>query len=161
MKSIVLDYAMRSLREPIEQFIETGLYQHYDASEEEDLPVKKTGSFGSDGAVPGVSVKSICRLVAKELKRPFITCTEIWAYSNWDAKLRKTPPRWCRGYITVPAQKKLLSHYLPLTLLPPETARVTGRTVIAVQIRNQAFFEAYRERLLTDPHMRAARGLDT
>lgn len=165
--------ALKSIEIPITQFIETGIYTNPFAMDEEQMPqeVKDSSGFVSD-----TQTQRICRMVAKELKRPFIIMTPVimnyeWRRVNGQYRRVDVNPTFRHTYIHMPKRKYLTPLVTPLLLAAgnnvggsyladkhPDIAVWAGREKTNWQffIRSEQLWNEYRE-ALDRPEMRIAR----
>lgn len=162
MESKILQDALRSVREPIEKFIETGIYTNPWA--DEDIPDELRDSLGF---VSEQQTQRVCRMVAKELKRPFIIVTPViseyvWERVNGRYTSRKTERTFQRAHIKMPRRKYLMPLVSPLILAesgPTGPVRhIHEHSNWYFHITNEALWNDYRA-ALDRPEMRAARKL--
>jgi hypothetical protein len=158
---LALQYALRSVEEPILNFIKTGLFDDNWYSLPEEIRASRT-------SVALVQTRRIARKVAKELKRPFIIASEVIAANYWDANQRRwiTSPtlQWRSAYIEIPKRKYLMPLVTPLFLIdrtansPVSNSRRQESSLWTFNITDRDFWLEYRA-ALDRPEMRAARKL--
>jgi hypothetical protein len=152
--SKVLAAALASVQEPIQHFIDTGLFvePRYQLIE------------GVDASVGMTQVRRICRHVAGELRRPFIVISDISTMhervnGSW---VTLDEPVWSHAHITMPRRKYLVPLMAPL-VLGDKTKEIqtnwdTPNTSLwTAVIRDRSIWTEYYDRLLNDPDMRRAR----
>jgi hypothetical protein len=165
--SQVLSRALESVQAPINHFIETGFWNP------NVLVDHKPGD------VTDVQVRKICRAVARELKRPFISCHPTFSYGRhvldkegvyqWEP-LDK--PEFAGGYVSVPKQKRLTPLVATLILASsadkPLHQRATPKfpltaygqkTLWTFRIADKTMWDEYYSYVLNDPDCRKARRL--
>jgi hypothetical protein len=152
---------------PLRHFIETGFWN----------PRVVEGWNESD--IGDSLVRSACRKVAKELKRPFIQCySSFVSYESYDtgetsqngyAVYNRRPlpePRFEAGYVEMPKRKHLAPLVAPLLLAAGGKVTLrdavwdrTSATLWAFLIRDREFWDSYYDFVLNDPECRRARRL--
>jgi hypothetical protein len=167
MESKIFDEAIRSVRDPILQFIETGIFGNPwggDTVPEEVL--------ASKGFISATQTQRVCRMVAQELKRPFIIMTpyierRVWTQTpkpdgttRWECK--PVPRRFRSTHIKMPKRQYLMPLVSPLLLAAgPAGSPVTDRSEVGnwvFIINDEGLWNDYRASL-DRPEMRAARKL--
>lgn len=158
MESKVLADALFSVRAPVEQFIKTGIYS--DPYQSEYMPDEV---LQSSGFISDQQTRRVARMVAKELKRPFITMSPVIIGYKWerkDGRWHREPVdlRFSHTWIEVPRKKYLLPIVNPLILAE------NGKEVVARCKATLWCFGIYNEQLWKDyrasmdrPEMRIAR----
>lgn len=164
MESQILADALRSVREPIEKFIATGIYAN--PYQDEDMPQEL---IESAGFISAQQTQRVCRSVAKELKRPFIIMSPVIRTGNW---IRKND-RWVRqacepafevAHIQMPKRKYLMPLVTPLLLAGGDTETAASVWELhqhsnwCFQIHNEQLWLEYRA-AMDRPEMREARRL--
>lgn len=142
-----------SVQAPLQHFIETGFWNPHalDGWQEGDI---------SDQVVRGS-----CRIMSKELKRPFIRAHPVISYNEYvDGKWeRRDRPVFNHGLVEVPKRKYLVPLIAPLTLASSKDGSSirdrSGSTLWEFYIYDPELWDQYYEYLLNDPDCRKARKL--
>ncbi len=163
---VALPEALASLTQPVQFFIDHGLFYHGAA--------KDDGGY-SKHDIPEAQVRRIARHVAQELKRPFIVCSEIYRYREYDSvtysRLKSDKPVWGHGYIEIPKRKALAMLATPLLLAASEKTgnrwatprqgaaviEVSRQTLWAFTVCSRELWDEYKSFLMNDNDARAAR----
>jgi hypothetical protein len=158
MESKVLADALFSVREPVEQFIKTGLYSDSFNGDYMPKDVVESSGFISDQ-----QTRRVARMVAKELKRPFIIMSPVingykWENINGRWQREAVDPKFSHAWIEVPKKKYLLPIVNPLILAENgEGMKHRHReTLWCFEIYNGDFWNEYRA-AMDRPEMRIAR----
>lgn len=153
-----------SVRVPLEHFVSTGLYD----------PFSLEGFEPED--IADFQVRRACRQLAKELKRPFIRCYNVFSAFQWDHNKAKwvklEVPDWNYGYVEVPKRQYLAPLVAPLLLAAPEAGSYVEvrsaqgkvlqeqcRSLWRFRIRDRPLWDSYYQFMLSDPDCRKARRL--
>jgi hypothetical protein len=167
--SQVLSRALESVQAPINHFIETGFWN----------PNVHAPDSYSPGDVGDTQVRKICRAVARELKRPFITCHPTFSYGRHvlDEKgsykwVPSEKPQFAGGYVSVPKQKRLTPLVATLILASsadkplhqrgtPQNPLISysQKTLWTFRIADKTMWDEYYDYVLNDRDCRKARRL--
>jgi hypothetical protein len=161
MESKVLDEAIRSVRDPILKFIETGIFCN--PYSDPDMPPEVLESVGF---ISDTQTQRVARMVAKELRRPFIIMTPVikkfeWSNASGKWVRKRVDPTFSHVYVKIPKRKYLMPIVAPLLL----TCSDTGKGLVTqggeesnwvFNIHSEALWVEYRA-ALDRPEMRAAR----
>lgn len=136
MQSEALETAVRSLRDPVEKFLQDGIFRH--------TCLWTTNKLG----ISDVQVRAIAREVARLHKRPFIVYKERY---KWDEIGLATLDR---VDIIIPKQRRLVGHVSALLLTDQS---ITGATIWECKGVHVDLWKKILHNWLTDPDLRAAR----
>lgn len=146
-----------SVRLPLQHFLDTGFWDY------------STKGELHKGMIGDTQVRSSCRDLAKNLKRPFIVCEKHMSYGEHSPSpsggykwVYYTEPKFREGFIEVPKKKYLHSHVAPLMLAAEKDTVVIDRSIQTLwqfHIRDEALWDQYYQYVLNDPDLRKARKL--
>lgn len=158
MESKVLADALFSVREPVEQFIRTGIYS---APYSGDYMPKEV--LESTGFISDTQTQRVARMVAKELKRPFIIMSPIMNIYRWElvnGRYTRVSQKeeFYHAHIEIPKRKYLMPIVTPLILAEngKDVVAKCRQTLWVFTIRNENLWNEYRASL-DRPEMRIAR----
>lgn len=151
--SKVFDRVVASVQAPLQHFIETGFWNPYALEGWEEGDIAEHGVRGS------------CRVMSKELKRPFIRAHPVISSTQWDGEkwVRHPKPIFTHGLVEVPKRKYLVPLIAPLTLAATRDSKTirdaSGTTLWEFHIYDREAWDNYYQYLLNDPDCRRARKL--
>lgn len=154
--SQVFTRTVASVQAPLQHFIETGFWNPHALEGWEE------------GDITEHVVRGSCRIMSKELKRPFIRAhpSYSWQHQPVDPETNYAPPplRIFRcGVVEVPKRKYLAPLIAPLTLAATSDSKTirdaSGATLWEFYIYDRQLWDQYYQYLLNDPDCRKARKL--
>lgn len=165
MTSKTIAAAMASITEPLEYFLQHGIFDPSLGMQRIDRVSYSTPK----GEISDYNYRRIARTLAAEQRRPFIVAQP--RFSSWTWEQGKSPrgvyirkfhePKWEQGYMEIPKRNYMRGHIHPFLLMGEDPKRFSLsnklETIWRVHVFDRELWNTVYELVRDDPDLRRAR----